>query len=244
MSTTTLESVAELVAEVPSCALAIYAHPDDPDVSCGGTLALWSSKGCQVHVAICTQGDKGSSDPGTDPVELAGRRVKEMHDAGLVLGVFDQHLLGHPDGGLAEAGELGGELVALVRRLKPDAVVCPDPQAVFFGQDYFNHRDHRAVGWAALDAVAPAAGLPLYFPDAGPAHQVRVVYLSGTLDPDVWVDISSTLATKSEALSCHGSQLGGSGEWMRTVVRQRAEEAGNQAGVRYAEGFRRLRLLP
>ncbi len=126
--------------------------------------------------------------------------------------------------------------------LKPDVVVCPDPEAVFFGQSYFNHRDHRIVGWATLDAVAPAAANPHYFPTAGPAHQVECVYLSGTLAPDVWVDISATVDDKAEALLCHQSQLGETGEWLRTAVRERAEEAGRAAGVAYAEGFRRLSL--
>jgi LmbE family N-acetylglucosaminyl deacetylase len=119
-------------------------------------------------------------------------------------------------------------------------VVCPDPTAVFFGQQYANHRDHRAVGWAALDATAPAAGMPLYFPEAGPAHQPDSLFLSGTLEPDVWVDITDTIDRKAEALACHATQVGPPGEWLRSAVRQRAEAGGRQAGVPYAEGFRRV----
>jgi LmbE family N-acetylglucosaminyl deacetylase len=114
---------------------------------------------------------------------------------------------------------------------------------VFFGESYFNHHDHRVVGWAALDAAAPAASNPNYFPDAGDAHAVTTVFLSGTLDPDVWVDISGTIDTKVKALSCHESQLGDRGpEWIRAALEQRAEEGGRVAGVRLAEGFRRLSL--
>jgi LmbE family N-acetylglucosaminyl deacetylase len=137
---------------------------------------------------------------------------------------------------------LQGELVACIREVRPDVACCPDPTAVFFGQDYFNHRDHRTIGWAALDALAPAAGLPHYFPEAGPAHRVDVVYLSGTLLPDVWVDVSDTIDVKTEAVGCHRSQLTDGGEWARTAVQLRAEEAGRVAGVPFAEGFRRLRL--
>ena len=61
--------------------------------------------------------------------------------------------------------ELRGRLVALIRRLRPEAVMCPDPTAVFFGEHYVNHRDHRVVGWATLDATTPAAGMPHYFPN-------------------------------------------------------------------------------
>jgi LmbE family N-acetylglucosaminyl deacetylase len=68
------------------------------------------------------------------------------------------------------------------------------------------------------------------------------VYLSGTLSPDVWVDISTTVETKAEALLCHRSQVGETDEWLRLAVRERGEEAGRAAGVAYAEGFRRLSL--
>ena len=238
----TLAPVAELVRDAPASVLAVYAHPDDPEVSCGGTLARWTAQGADVHTVVCTSGDKGSSDPATDPAELVARRTAEVGAAAATVGVAGHHLLGHPDGELENGTELRRELVSLVRRLRPEAVVCPDPQAVLFGQDYFNHLDHRTVGWAALDAVAPAAALPLYFPETGPPHQVRVVYLSGTLEPDVWVDVSATLDVKLEAVLCHSSQVGETGEWLRGAIRQRAEEGGRQAGVRYAEGFRRLRL--
>ena len=229
--------------EAPERVLAVYAHPDDPQVSCGGTLACWSRAGAEVHVAICASGDKGTVDPTTDPAELVKRRVGEMDAAAAVLGLAGHHRLDHADGELAEAADLRPQLVGLVRSLRPDTVVCPDPTAVFFGQRYFNHRDHRAVGWAALDAVAPAAWSPLYFPEAGPPHRVATVYLSGTLQPDTWVDISATIDVKVEALLCHTSQVDGPAESVRTVVRQRAEEGGRPASLRYGEAFRVLRFV-
>lgn len=228
--------------DVPASAVVVYAHPDDPEVSCGGTVARWAAAGAEVHVVICAAGDKGSLDPAVRPAELASIRAKEAAAAAAVLGVTSHHLLGHPDGEVENTAGLRAELVALLRRLRPEVVVCPDPTAVFFGAGYFNHRDHREVGWATLDAVAPAAANPHYFPDAGPAHQVESVYLSGTLEPDVWVEISSTIEAKAQALLCHASQLGETGEWLRQVVHQRAEDGGRQAGVPYAEGFRVLRL--
>ncbi|MGH9121090.1 MAG: PIG-L deacetylase family protein, partial [Acidimicrobiales bacterium] len=121
-------------------------------------------------------------------------------------------------------------------------ILGADPTAVFFGQSYVNHLDHRVVGWATLDAASPGADNPRYFPDAGPAHRVDALFLSGTLEPDGWVDISSSIDLKAAALACHATQLGEPGEWLRTVVRQRAEDAGRLAGVPYAEGFRVVRL--
>ena len=234
--------MAELVERIPASALAVYAHPDDPDVACGGSLARWALAGCRVEVAICTVGDKGTSDPAVDPVELASRRDQEAAAAGAVLGVTGQHRLGYLDGELENDRELRGRLVSLVRQMRPEVVVCPDPTATFFGQDYFNHRDHRALGWATLDALAPAAASPHYFPGAGSPHQVAVVYLSGTLEPDVWVEVSGTLDQKVKAVLCHRSQVLGAADRLAEVVRSRAVEAGRAAGVAAAEPFRRLRL--
>nr|MDQ3757814.1 PIG-L family deacetylase [Actinomycetota bacterium] len=193
-------------------------------------------------VVVCGQGDKGSSDPTVVPAELAERRAAEVAAAAAALRLAGHRLLGIADGDIDNTPALREQLVRIVREVRPEAVVCPDPTAVFFGGRYFNHRDHREVGWATLDAVAPAASSPHYFPEAGPPHQVAAVYLSGTLEPDAWVDIGDSIEAKAEALLCHESQLGETGEWLRQVVRQRAEEGGRHVGVAYAEGFRLLRF--
>ena len=93
------------------------------------------------------------------------------------------------------------------------------------------------MGWATLDAVAPASSSPLYFPGRGPAHQVGTVLLSGTLEPDVWVDVTSTIDAKVRALFCHTSQLADDAEeWLAEFVRSRAEEEGRRGGTALAEG--------
>lgn len=234
--------MAELLVDVPARALAIYAHPDDPDVSCGGTLAVWAEAGCEVWVLLCTDGAKGSSDPAAVASELATRRSAEAAEAGGLIGITGQESLDYPDGELDDRPGFRSQLVAAVRRIRPDVVLCPDPTAIFFGQQYFNHRDHRVTGLAALDAVSPAAALPHYFPEAGAPHQVTTVLMSGTLEPDVFVDISSTVDVKAGAVGCHRSQFPDGVEWATTAVRLAAEDAGQQAGVPFAEGFRRLRL--
>ena len=71
---------------------------------------------------------------------------------------------------------------------------------------------------------------------------MRAVYLSGTLEPNVWVDIAATLERKIEALFCHASQLVETGDWFREFLRDTAEAAGRAAGVTYAEAFRRIVL--
>jgi LmbE family N-acetylglucosaminyl deacetylase len=195
-----------------------------------------------VHVLVLTRGEKGSHDPDVDLAELAERRRAEMEAAGKVLGVAGQEQLGIDDGELVNSREVRERIVAVIRRCRPAVVLCPDPTAVIFGDTYFNHSDHRVAGWATLDAVSPAAGNPHYFPSAGLAHPVGVVLLSGTLEPNVWVDVSTSLDAKIDALLCHASQLDGSEDLFRAVLQNRAEAEGRTAGVRYAEGFRRLTL--
>jgi LmbE family N-acetylglucosaminyl deacetylase len=228
--------------DLPSVALAIYAHPDDPEVSCGGTLVRWARRGAVVHLVIVNRGDKGSTDPTSDPEVLGAQRVDEVKDAARVMGLESVTMLGYPDGETVNDLELRGRLVELLRSVRPDAVVCPDPTALLFGDGYVNHRDHRVTGEAVLDAVAPAAASPLYFPDRGQPHAVATVYLSGTLEPDVWIDIAESVDAKVLALACHASQLSGTGEWVHELVVQRAAEAGRAVGVPFAESFRRLRL--
>jgi LmbE family N-acetylglucosaminyl deacetylase len=226
---------------VPSRALAVFAHPDDPEVGCGGTLARWTAAGAEVHLVIANRGDKGSADPATDPGALAAARTEEVARAAVVLGLASVEHLGYPDGELDNDAALRARLVEVVRRLRPDAVVAPDPTAVFFGESYVNHRDHRELGWAVLDSLVPAAS-PLYVPDAGPAHQVGLVLLAGTLEADAWVDIDAVLDVKVAAVACHESRLGSDPSLVAEILEQRAAEEGARAGMAKAEAFRRLRF--
>lgn len=232
----------ELLHEVPDRVLGVYAHPDDAEVSCGGTLAKFSRAGGEVHLVVCTRGEKGTVDPLADPIALAQRRLEEVREAAALLGLHGCHQLGYPDGEIEDTPRLRAELVTWVRRVRPVAVLCPDPTVLLFGDRYVNHRDHRVVGAAVLDAVAPAAARPLYFPEAGPPHQVQQILLSGTLTPSVWVDISKTMEDKSRALSCHRSQLDDAEEWADAAVRERAAQEGRRAGVAHAEAFRLVHL--
>jgi LmbE family N-acetylglucosaminyl deacetylase len=226
--------------DIPEVVLAVYAHPDDADVGCGGTLARWAKAGSAVHLIICTDGGKGTMDPTVKPKVLVAQRADELGESSALIGLTSVANLGFPDGELTDAEDFRRTLVERVRALRPDVACGHDPSAFFFGQSYFNHRDHRIAGTALLDAVSPAAALPLYFPDAGPPHQVGTVLLSGTLEPDEWVDVSDTIETKAAAVECHRTQFSEPGGWAGEAVRRRAEEEGRRAGTRYAEGFRRL----
>lgn len=227
----------------PRSALAIYAHPDDADVAAGGLLAQWASDGAEVHLVVICDGAKGSHSPLSEASTLKETRHEELQTAADLLGAKSVTSLDWPDGAVTNCEELRETLVGLVRTLKPEVVLGPDPTATFFGGVYVNHRDHRETGWALLDAIAPAAAMPLYFPSQGPPHQVSVLLLSGTHEPDVVADVSRTIDTKIRAVLAHHSQLAGDGDAIRGVVLERAEQAGRPVGVAYGEAFRCVELV-
>ena len=233
---------------MPSRALAFFAHPDDPEVACAGALAAWVDGGCSARVVIANRGDKGTIDPTRDGDDLARQRAGEVAAAASVLGLDSYDLLGIPDGDTVNGPELRERLVEAMREWRPDVVIAPDPTAVFFGDSYVNHRDHRELGWAVLDACGSMVGKPRYFPDAGVPYVVPTLLLAGTLAPDCWVDISLSVDRKAAALACHVSQLGEDVALVADVVQGRAEEAAAAAaaagtsGLALAEGFRRLRF--
>ncbi len=223
-------------------AMAIYAHPDDADVAAGGLLAQWASEGCAVHLVVVCDGAKGSHVPQVDVASLRDIRRAELQHAADLLGATSVHCLDRADGGVTNDEALRSTLVGLIREFRPDVVLGPDPTATFFGGVYVNHRDHRETGWALLDAVAPAAAMPLYFPEKGEAHQVRQLLLSGTHEPDVVIDVSSTIDIKLKAVLAHSSQMAGDSEGIRDVVLGRAEQAGRPVGVAFGEVFRSVEL--
>ena len=232
----------QLLRLQPARAMAIYAHPDDADIAAGGLLSLWASEGCAVHLVVVCDGAKGSHRPKADATSLREARREELQLAADLLGAATVIGLEHPDGGVVNDEELRSTLVGLVREHRPDVVLGPDPTATFFGGVYVNHRDHREAGWAVLDAVAPAAAMPHYFPEAGAPHAVSTLLLSGTLEADVVVDIDGTLKAKIAAVLSHRSQLDGDDEWAREVVTSRAVQAGRLVGLAHGEAFRHVSL--
>jgi LmbE family N-acetylglucosaminyl deacetylase len=232
-----------LFTDVPTRVLALYAHPDDADIACGGTLATWAARGAHVVLVTVCDGAKGTRDPQRDSRELADVRHHELTVAASQLGVAEVLSLGRADGEALNDDALRRDIVALVRRIRPDVVLGPDPTATFFGSVYVNHRDHRETGWAVLDAVAPAAAMPLYFPDAGEPHEVSTVLLSGTHEADVVVNIADALDAKCKAVLAHTSQISGDHLDVRDVVEDRAAETGRLVSVAAGEAFRELRLF-
>lgn len=227
--------------------LAVFAHPDDAEISSGGTLAKWVAAGREVHLLILTNGDRGSSDPTLDRAELARIRRRESEAAGKVLGLASVRILDVHDGELENSAETRSQVVRSIREVRPRTVLSCDPTAWFFDNRYYNHSDHRTAGVVALDAVFPGAGNPHFFAEhleeGLEPHEVKDVWLGWTLEANHHEDVTGYLETKLAALSEHRSQIEGDGirffeEWLP----REAEEAGGRIGVRHAESFRVLDL--
>lgn len=225
--------------------LASFAHPDDMEISAGGTLARWADEGRSVHLLILTNGDKGSNNPDHDPAELARTRAQETERAASVLGFESHRILGYPDGELVNSKDTREPVVRLIRELRPDTVVTSDPTMVFFENRYYNHSDHRAAGAATLDSIFPGAGNPHFFPEhlreGLEAWQVNDIWLGWSLEPNHREDVTELMDRKLAALYEHKSQLEMFG-YFEDWVREEAERIGGVMGVRYGEAFRVLDL--
>jgi LmbE family N-acetylglucosaminyl deacetylase len=219
--------------------LVIGAHPDDPEFACGGSTAYWVSQGKDVYYVVCTRGDKGSANPEMTSDRLVQIREKEQRDAAAVLGVKEVNFLGFPDGELAPTYEFRRAIVEQIRRIRPGIVCTHDPTSVY-GPSYLNHPDHRAVGTATLDAIYPTARDRLNYPEHEQAgllpHKVKEVYLWGAPTPNAWIDVSTTIDKKIEALRCHVSQVG-QAEQLADRIRERAKQIGEPQGLPFAEAF-------
>lgn len=228
--------------EIPKRILVVSPHPDDAEFGCSGTMALWGRQGAEVVYVLCTNGDKGTSDPEMTSARLAALREQEQRDACQTLGVKEVIFLGHGDGELEDNRVFRGELVRAIRYYKPEALFAPNPFRQSFNPG--GHRDHRMGGQVALDAVYPFARDHLHFPEhmreGLTPHKVREVYLWGSDSPDFYVDISETIESKAKALLCHRSQFVGREQQVVEMVKQMSQRIGKEKEMAYAEAFRRL----
>jgi LmbE family N-acetylglucosaminyl deacetylase len=226
-------------------AVALFAHPDDAEFMCGGTIAGWCASGTEVHYVVITDGSAGSNEAGRSREEISEVRLREQRAACDVLGVASVTFLGEVDGTLEVNLDTRRKVCREIRRLRPEVVVAPDPSRLWYGNGYINHWDHKQAGLLALTVVMPDAPTRPMFPellDEGlQPFEVENLWLV-TDDADTFVDISDSMDTKLAALAAHASQ--GAGEaWDR--VRDRAEELAREANLdyRYAEAFKTFRFV-
>jgi LmbE family N-acetylglucosaminyl deacetylase len=231
--------------ESPQRILVILAHPDDPEFFCGATIARWIMEGHRVVYWLLTCGDKGASDPMVDTCELCGNRHDEQRAAAAALGVEEVNFLDLPDGYLIADLHLRQEITRIIRRERPDILVTCDPRTLYVGDNRINHPDHRAAGQATLDAVFPAAGNPLYFPellgeDLQP-YTPREVWICGTQEPNVCLDVTHLWEKKIQALHQHKSQIGDLSAFNERMRRRHTPDS-TEDKPRYEENFRRIIL--
>lgn len=178
------------------------AHPDDCDLSAGGTAVLFAQMGHKVKFVSLTNGDKGHHE--MSPEALAERRVKEMEEAAKCLGVVYEHLDNH-DGELQPTIENRKAVIRKICDWKADIVITHRP--------YDYHPDHRYTSILVQDA-AYMISVPLMVSGGEPLLDSPVfLYLQDSFrkpqpfSPDIFVDITPVTDKKVDAICAHVSQI-------------------------------------
>ena len=222
--------------------MVVTPHPDDAEFGVAGTVARWTGEGKDVIYVVCTNGDKGTSDPHMKPNELARIREQEQLAAAKLLGVREVIFLRHADQTLEDTPEFRKEIVRLIRIYKPETVVTADPY-----RRYIWHRDHRITSRVTLDAIFPYARDFLSYPDlleeGLQPHKVKEVLLWGAEEPNYRTNITDTFDIKIAALRCHKSQVGDSSSPdLEERLRQRHKMLAEGEDYELAEAFYRVEI--
>jgi LmbE family N-acetylglucosaminyl deacetylase len=219
------DSIASLAGQT---VLAIFAHPDDESLACGGTLARLADLGARVILFCATRGERGGP---TGPVRddaLALVRVQELRCAAAALGIADVILMDHPDGQLQWDGvpDFQAEIVAAVRRFTPCSVITFGADGLYWHLDHVGVYERTITALSALGAAAP----PLYHVTL-PRGIIRPLFEAAlargwvpprkgfwSLVPDAFglhahpptviVDVQPWVARKVAAILCHKTQMG------------------------------------
>ena len=234
--------------------LAVFAHPDDESLACGGTLARLADAGVRVVLLCASRGEAGSiSDPKLVPDgDLGAVRTRELTAAAAILGVRDVLVLDHPDGDLRwdDVPELHADIVGAIQHYRPDAVVTFDADGLYW------HLDHVGVHERTLTAVRSfgIAAPPLYFvtmlkgimreimkaahakgaaPDSGLWGITPDAFGDSAKPPTLAIDVRRWVPRKLAALRCHQTQMGGRDHPMAWIDE---DDARQWLGVEY---FRR-----
>lgn len=244
--------------------LAIFPHPDDSVIFAGASLHKWVREGHTVSAVCCTDGEVGTLRTDLTRDDVGRMRKDELLAANRIIGIDSLEMLHYPDGGVLDVKELRKDLFRCVRKYRPERVISMDPWAM-----YEIHPDHRAVGRMAAEAAA-FAGFPLIYPeqlnDEIQPHIVSEVWFMGMLGhmPNCYVDVSSTIGKKAEAVLQFGTtmsiiselfgpeingknNIGNDEELIRSTdkwIRARAGCIGKPVGLKAAEAFYVQKCLP
>jgi N-acetylglucosamine malate deacetylase 1 len=196
--------------------LAIAAHRDDVELTCGGTLAKAALAGHRTGILDLTQGEMGTR----GSAEL---RAAEAEEAAKVLGVSVRETLGLPDAGIVNEPATREKLARVIRRLRPKIVIAPALEG--------RHPDHRIAAQLVRDACF-VAGLAKIAPEVPKHRPLKILhclaYRQDFVKPTFVVDVSETFEQKLRAIRCFKSQFEGltqagevypNGEPLEDVVR-------------------------
>lgn len=212
--------------------LAIAAHRDDVEQTCGGTLLRMAARGLRTAILDLTQGEAGTR--GT-----AEQRGREAGEASRLLGAGWRQALDLPDGAVENTLENRTKVAEVIRRLRPRVVILPYWQA--------RHPDHAIVATLGYEACF-LAGLAKVRTDAEPYRPFKIIYASLYADvrPSFVVDITPFIEQRHAALmaytSQYANQTAGGGLFVpEEEIRERtfaeARHYGLLAGVKYGEPF-------
>jgi N-acetylglucosamine malate deacetylase 1 len=212
--------------------LAIAAHRDDVEQTCGGTLLRMAARDLRTAILDLTQGEAGTR--GT-----ADERAHEAEEAARILGVYWRQALALPDGAISNTLENRIEIVRILRLLRPRVVILPYWQA--------RHPDHAIVAALGYEACF-LSGLKKIDTGLEPHRPFKIVYASLYADvrPSFIVDITPFIEQRHQALMAYRSQyanqsVGGGLFVPEEEIRERtfaeARHYGRLAGVRYGEPF-------
>jgi bacillithiol biosynthesis deacetylase BshB1 len=224
--------------------LAIAAHRDDVEQTCGGTLLVQQSLGWRTGILDLTRGEAGTR--GT-----AAERAAEAEAAAKILRVSHREALDLPDGNVQNTFENRLKIAAVLRRLRPRVVILPYWEG--------RHPDHYTASTLGYEAcfAAGLSRLDLPAEHGAPHRPYKILYASLYADvrPTFVVDITPHIETRLQSLLAYRSQYGtqptGAGLFVpEEDIRERtfatARHYGLLAGVRYAEPFvqREVALVP
>jgi bacillithiol biosynthesis deacetylase BshB1 len=212
--------------------LAIAAHRDDVEQTCGGTLLRMASRGLRTGILDLTRGEAGTRGTAED-------RAREAAEAARVLGVSRREALDLPDGAIENTLENRMKIVRVLRQLRPRVVILPYWQA--------RHPDHAIVAPLGYEACF-LSGLAKIETNSAPHRPFKIVYASLYADvrPSFVVDITPFIEQRHTSLmayqSQYANQAAGSALFVaEEEIRERtfaeARHYGLLAGVRYGEPF-------
>ncbi len=219
--------------------LIVQPHPDDNEIGMGAIIAKLTASGKQVIYLTVTNGDMGSNDEALSPTDVAMIRKRETEEAGKHLGVNQFHFLNLPDGGPHSHYDMTVMIAGIIRKVKPDTVICPDPWLPYEG-----HGDHREIGLAVAQAVLMAGHRS--FPrgtECTPFAPENIGFYFTSV-PNQIIDVSETLEKKFEAISLHRTQVDeNTMSLFRLYFTQKAVSLAQDKPFMFGEGVKMLRRI-